>query len=181
MVYVTIDKLVVLSSYMHFICYWISIKFIIFGYPLMIPVSDQNIKSTTSFIGGGRSARTDYDFLKQYVVTTKVELKNPEEFSYVYCGHSTFDDTMQEIQTRGEALLVCNIPLAFIANILTSAQANEVAKKHNIHSLSRRSLVEKRTAVKSHLCTITCKKCVTVFKPVKKNQKSRQQRPKREK
>ena len=168
----TIDKLVVLSSYMHFICYWISIKFIIFGYPLMIPVSDQNIKSTTSFIGGGSSSRTDYDFLKQYVVTTKVELKNPEEFSYVYCGHSTFDDAMQEIQTRGEALLVCNIPLAFIANILTSAQANEVAKKHNIHSLSRRSLVEKRTAVKSHLCTITCKKCVTVFKPVKKNQKS---------
>ena len=78
---------------------------------------------------------------------------------------------MQEISTSGEAQLVCNIPLALVANILTSTQANKVAKEHNLHALSRKSLVEKRTAVKSHVCTASCNKCVTMFKPVKKKLK----------
>src|SRR5271168_4320887 len=71
-----------------------------------------------------------------------------------------------------ENQLVCNIPLALVAHILTSTQANEVAKEHNLHALSPKSLVEKQKAVESHVCTISCNRYVTMFKPVKKNQKS---------
>ena len=102
----------------------------------------------------------------------EVELKNPDKFSYVYGSHCTVYNAMQEIQTSGEAQLVCNIPLALVANILTSTQANEVAKQHNLHALSRKSLAEKQTAVESHVCTTSCNQYVTMFKPVKKNQKS---------
>jgi hypothetical protein len=114
----------------------------------------------------------NYEILKPYVVSMKVQLKNPDEFSYVYGSHCTVYKAMQEIQTSGEARLVCNIPLALVANILTSAQVNEVAKDHNLHSLSHRSLAEKRMAVESHVCTKTCNQCVTMFKPIKKIQKS---------
>jgi len=99
-------------------------KFITLRNPSILLVSDQNIKSTTGFIGGGSSARTNYEFLKPYVLSMEVQLKNPNEFSYVYGGHCTFDNAMQVIQTSGEAQLVCNIPLALVANILTSTQAN---------------------------------------------------------
>jgi hypothetical protein len=81
--------------------------------------------------------------LKPYVVSTEVQLKNPDEFSYIYGRHCSLDNSMREMQTYGEALLVCNLPLALIANILTSAQANEVAKEHKLHALSRKSLAEK--------------------------------------
>ena len=93
------------SSFLHFICSWSYIIFIPFYYPSL--VSDQvNIKSMSGFIGGGRSAHTDYKFLKPYIISTEVELKNPEEFSYVYSSHCTIDNAIQEIQTSGEAFLV---------------------------------------------------------------------------
>ena len=79
---------------------------------------------------------------------------------------------MQEIQTSREAMLICNILLALVAHILTATQANEVAKKHNLHALSHKPLAEKRTAIESHVCTISCNQHVTMFKPMKKNQKS---------
>jgi len=167
----TMNKIVVLSSWLHFICLEIGIKFITLHNPSSLLVSDQILKSTTGFVGGGSSARTDYEFLKQYVVSTEVQLKNPDEFNYVYGRHCTLDNAMQEIRTSGEAQLVCNIPLALVANILTSIQANEVAKEHNLH-VSRKSLTERRTAVESHVCTMSCNRCVTMFKPVNKNQKS---------
>ena len=55
------DKLVVLSSVvlsscLHFICFWTCIKFITLCHPSIILASDQNIKSTTGFVGGGSSA-----------------------------------------------------------------------------------------------------------------------------
>ena len=79
---------------------------------------------------------------------------------------------MQEIQTSREAQLVCNIPLALVANILTSIQAEKVSKEHSLH-MSHKSLAEKRTAIESHVCTISCNQCVTMFiKPVKKDKKS---------
>jgi len=167
-----IDKLVALSLCLHFICFWLCMKFITLRNPSILLESDQNIKSTRGFVGGGSSARTDYEFLKPYVLSMEVQLKNPDEFSYVYGGHHTFDNAMQMIRTSGEAQLVCNIPLALVANILTSTQANEVAKEHNLHALSCKSLSEKRMAVESHVCTISCNRCVTMFKLVKKNQKS---------
>jgi hypothetical protein len=160
------------SSFLHFICSWSYIIFIPFYYPSL--VSDPvNIKSTSGFIGGGgRSAQTDYKFLKPYIISTEVELKNPEEFSYVYSSHCTIDNAIQEIQTSGEAFLACNIPIALIAHILTATQANKVAKEHNIHALSHKPLSVKQIAIKSHVCTISCNRYVSVFKPVKKNQKS---------
>ena len=167
----TIDKIVAPSLCLCFICFRTCIKFITLYHPLMLLVSDQNLKSTTGFIGGGRSARINYEILKPYVILTEVQLKNPDEFSYVYGHHRTLDNAMQEIRTTGEAQLICNIPLALVANILTSIQANEVAKEHNLH-VSRKSLAERRTAVESHVCTMSCNRCVTMFKPVKKNQKS---------
>ena len=51
-----IDKIVVLSSWLHFICFWTCIKFITLCHPLILLASDQNIKSTTGFVGGGSSA-----------------------------------------------------------------------------------------------------------------------------
>ena len=157
-------------------CFWIHIKFNILSRPSRLWVSDQNIKSKTGFIGGGRPARTDYESLKPYVVLTKVQLKNPDEFSYVYGDHGTLDNAVQEMERSGEALLVCKIPLALVANILTFTQANKVAKEHKLHALSRKSLAEKRKAVESHVCTTSCDQLVTMFKPVKKNQKSIQHR-----
>jgi hypothetical protein len=65
-----------------------------------------------------RSAQMVYEILRPYVVSTKVQLKNPDEFGYVYRGHLTPDNAIQEIQTSGEAQLVCNMPLALLANIL---------------------------------------------------------------
>ena len=105
---------------------------VLFYHPSKFRTSNRSIKLATSLIGGGRSARTDYEFLKSYVVSTEVQLKNPDKFSYIYGGHCSLDHAMQEIQTSGEAQLVCNIPLALIANMLTATQANKVAKEHNL-------------------------------------------------
>ena len=93
---------------------------------------------------------------------------NPDEFSYVYGGHHTIHNAIQEIQTSGDALLVCNITLALVVHILTLTQANEVTKANNLHSLSHKSLAKKQTAVESHVCTISCNGHVTTFKPVEK-------------
>jgi hypothetical protein len=168
----TINKIAALSSCLPFICLCICSKLASLCPPFEQLVSKQNGKLTTGFIGGGRSARTDYEFLKPYLVPSQIELKNPAEFNYVYSCHGILDKAMQEIQTSGESQLVCNIPLSLLANILTSNQANEVAKEHSLHALSRKSLAEKRTAVESHVCTKICSGRVTTFKPVKKNQKS---------
>ena len=167
-------KTAVLSSFLHFIRSWVKIIFIPFYCPSVLLSSDLNINLTTGFIGGGRSARTDYKFLKPYIISTEVQLKNPEELSYVYSSHCTINNAIQEIRTSGEAFLVCNIPLALIAHILTATQANKIAKEHNLHALSHKSLAEKQTAIESHVCTISCNQYVTMFKPVKKNQKSLQ-------
>ena len=130
---VIIDKIAGLSSCLHFICFWIGIKVITLYHPARLLASDKNIKSITGFVGSGRSAQTDYEILKPYAVTLEVQLKNPDEFSYVYSSHCTIDNAMQEIQISREAQLVCNIPLALVANILTSTQANKVAKEHNVY------------------------------------------------
>src|ERR1700678_4559423 len=98
----TINNITVWSSWLHFICFWICIQFVNLGYPLILSTSNLNIKSTTGFVGGGSSARTDYKLLKPYVLSTEVQLKNPDEFSYVYGRHCTFDNAMQEIRTSGE-------------------------------------------------------------------------------
>jgi hypothetical protein len=112
-----IDKIVARYLYLQFICFSIRKKKITLRHPSILQPSDSNIKPTSSFVGGGSSARTDYEFLKPYIVSMEVELKNPDEFSYVYGGHRTFDNAMQEIRTSGEVQLVCNIPLALFANI----------------------------------------------------------------
>ena len=171
-----IVKIVMLCSYLHYIymcvcmCLSIRFKFLSLYNRSHLP---QKLKSTTGFIGSGRPARTEYEFLKPYVVSIEVQSKNPHEFSYLYSSHhSTIADAMKEIQTSGEAQLVCSIPLSLVANILTTIQADEVAKKHNLHALSRKSVAEKRKAIESHVCTMSCNKCVTIFRPVKKNLKS---------
>ena len=97
-------------------------------------------------------------------------LHSDDSCPFTYGSHGTIDNAMQEIQTSGEAQLVCNIPLALVANILTSTQANEVAKEHNV-PVSRMSVAERRRAVESHVCTRSCNRHVTLFKPVKRNKK----------
>ena len=167
----SINKIMALSSSMHFIYLRNCINLITLHNSSRLPVSDQIIKKRTRFLGGGHSSRTEYRFLKPYVVSTEIQLKNPDQFNYVYRSHQAFDNAMHEIQTCGEALLVCNIPLALVANILTSIQANEVVKEHNLR-VSQKALAEKRKAIETHVCTISCNRHVTIFKPVKKNQKS---------
>ena len=161
-----------MSSFLQFISSWIYIIFIPFYHSSVLLASDLVNISTTSFIGGGRSAQTDHNFLKPYIISTEVELKNPEEFSYVYSSQCTIHNAIEEIKTSKEAFLVCNIPLALIAHVLTATQANKVAKEHNLHGLSHKPLAEKRMAIESHVCTISCNQYVSMFKPVKKGQKS---------
>jgi len=163
----TIDIIMIVLPSVSFLIkqFWLHIKIIALCHPLIFLGSDQNTISTASFIGGGRSARTDYEFLKPYVVSMEVELKNPAQFNYVYGGHCSLDKAMQEIKTSGEARLVCNIPLALVANILTSIQANEVAREHNLH-VTRKSLAERRMVVETHVCKMSCNRCVTMFKPI---------------
>ena len=167
----TVDKRVVLSSFLHLLYSWSSIVLIAPSCSLKLLAPEQMIKSRSGFIGSGRPARTDYEILKPYILPNNIELKNPDEFSYICCGHGTLDNVMQEIQTSGEPHLVCNIPLALVANVLTSRHANEVIKEHNLY-VSRKSLAEKQKAIESHVCTISCNRCVTMFKPVKKILKS---------
>ena len=111
----TIDKIVVLSTCFHFICVQICGIFITLCWPSTTLMLDWDIESTTGFIGSGSSARTEYGFLKQYVVSTEIELKSPDEFSYVYGCHCTLDSAMQEMRTSGETQLVCNIPLSLVS------------------------------------------------------------------
>jgi hypothetical protein len=102
----TIVKLVKSSfSCLHIICFWIFNKIITLRLSSKPLLSDQNLKSTTSFIGGGRPARTDYIFLKPYILSTEVQLKNPDEFSYVYSGHCSLNNAMQKIQTSEKLYL----------------------------------------------------------------------------
>ena len=78
----TIKKTAVLSSCLHSICF----KNFTLLNSLSLPVSDQ-MNLTTNFIGGGRSARIDYGLLKPYVVSMEIQLKNPDQFNYVYGSH----------------------------------------------------------------------------------------------
>ena len=168
----SINKITMLSSSMHFLYFKNYFRPTTLHSSSRSPLlSDQKIKTRTGILGGGSSARTEYGFLKPYVVSMEIQLKNPDQFNYVYGSHQKIDKAMQEIQTSGEPLLVCSIPLALVANILTSIQANEVVKEHNL-CVSKKALAEKRKVIETHVCTISCSQHVTVFKPVKKNQKS---------
>jgi hypothetical protein len=80
---------------------------------------------------------------------------------------------MQKIQACAENHIISNIPLGSIANILTTTQANEVAKEHNLHTLSHKPLAKKQAAIKSHICTKICNERVTIFKAVDKNKKAK--------
>ena len=104
-------------------------------------VSDVEIKET--FVGGGASTRSDFQMLEPYIISTNFHVEDPENYNYLYDGYGSINKTMQKIQTCGENHIICNIPLASIASILTTTQANEVAKKHNIHILIRKPLAEK--------------------------------------
>jgi hypothetical protein len=114
--------------------------------------------------------------LEPYIISTNCQ--NPENFNYLYNGHGSFNKVMQKIQTCGENHIICNIPLGSIANILTTTQANEVAKEHNLHILSRKPLAEKQAAIKSHVCTKVCNERITIFKAVDKNQKAQKHQSK---
>ena len=99
----SINKIMALSSSMDFIYLRNCINLITLHNSSRLPVSDQIIKTRTRFLGGGSSARTEYGFLKPYVVLMQVQLKNPDQFNYVYGSHKKIDKAMQEIQTSGEA------------------------------------------------------------------------------
>ena len=129
--------------------------------------SKVEIKHT--FVGGGASTRSDFKMLEPYIISTNCQ--NPENFNYLYNGHGSFNKVMQKIQTCGENHIICNIPLGSIANILTMTQANEVAKEHNLHILSRKPLAEKQAAIKSHVCTKVCNERITIFKAVDKTKR----------
>ena len=134
--------------------------------------SNVGIKHT--FVGGGASTRSDFKMLESYIISTNFQVQNPENFNYLYDSHGSFNKAMQKIQACRENHIICNIPLSSIANILTATQANEVAKKHNLHGLSHKPLAQKQTAIKSHICTKICNEQVTIFKAVDKNKKAKQ-------
>ena len=151
------------------LCFTLFSTFVGLVYQLIFPSLADIKPINRAVIGGGRPSRTDYETLKPYVITTEVQIKNPEHFNYIYEEHSTFDEAIRKIQTTEENFILCNVPLFIIADILTSTQANAIMKRHNLHALSRKPLGEKREAVKSHRCTKTCLQCFTLFKAVAKN------------
>ena len=121
-----------------------------------------------TFVGGGASTLSDFKILEPYVISTNFQDQNHENFNYLYDSHGSFNKVMQKIQARREKHIICNIPLSSIASILTTTQANEVAKEHNLHALSRKPLAEKQAAIKSHICSKICNKRVTIYKAVNK-------------
>ena len=131
----------------------------------------QDKKIKCKFVGGGASAHTDYESLKLYLISTDDLIQNPEQYNYVYNGHCVFNKALQIVQTTGDKHVICNIPIGHVAGILTTSQANDIAKEHNIPALSRKSLAEKRKSIKSHICTKNCSSCVIIFKVVSKNKK----------
>jgi len=145
-------------------------------------ITAQNRNFDIEFVGGGRCTRASYEFLKPFIISTEHLIKNPENYSYIFDGHGSFEKAMQKIKVSGEKYILCNVPLSVISDNLTTGQANEVAKEHNLHALSRKSLAEKQLAVKSHICTKFCMQSFTLFKAVNKNLKSiRQQNNTKEK
>lgn len=116
--------------------------------------------------------------LEPYIISTNFQDKNPSNFNYLYNGHGSFNKVVQKIQACKENYIICNIPLCSIASILTTAQANEVAKEHNLQKLSQKPLAEKQASIKSHICMKNCNKLVTLFKAVDKHQKAQQQQSK---
>ena len=139
---------------------------------LLFAASDGENKH--AFIGGGTSPQSDFKLLEPYVISINIQDQNPENFYYIYNGHGSFNKMVEKIQANGEDHIICNIPLNLIVSILTTTQGNEVAKEHYLHSLSNKSIAEKRTAIKSHICTKTCNERVTLFKAVEKKKKSLQ-------
>lgn len=133
-----------------------------------------NIKNKHTFVDGGASTQSNFKMLEPYIISTNFQVQNPQNFNYLYYGHSSFNKAMQKIQACGEKHIRCNIPLHSVASILTTTQANEVAKEHNLHSLSCKPLAEKQAAIKSHICTKICYERVTIFKAVDKNKKTQQ-------
>ena len=133
-----------------------------------------NIEIKHTFVGGGNSTQSDFKMLEPYIISSYFPVHNPEDFNYLYDGHGTFNKMIPKIQACGKKHIICNIPLGSICNMLTTAQANEVAKEHNIHALSRKPLAEKQAAINSHICTKICKDRITIFKAVDKNQKKKQ-------
>jgi hypothetical protein len=131
----------------------------------------QDKKMKCKFVGGGASARTDYQSLKPYLISIDDPIQNPEQYNYVYNGHYVFNKALQIVQMTGDKHVICNIPISHVAGILTTSQANDIAKEHNIPALSRKSLSEKRESIKSHICTKNCSSCVMIFKVVSKNKK----------
>ena len=126
-----------------------------------------------NFVGGGPSARFDFKMLKPYIISTNFQVQNPENFYYLYDGHGSSNKVSQKIQEYTENHIICNIPLSFIATILTTTQTNEIAKEHNLHFLARKPLAEKQTVIKSHICSKICKEKLTLFKAVQINQKKK--------
>ena len=134
--------------------------------------SAHDINAEYKFVGGGTSARYDFEMLQPYMVSRENELPNPEEFNYIYACHCSIKKAAQIIQASGEKQIMCNVPIGSIADILTMTQANEIAKEHNLHALSHKSIAEKRIIIKSHICTKSCNDCVTLFKAVNKSRKA---------
>ena len=162
-------KIVVLYLYSHVSPFWFWPIFAGLGCSsIMAQIKNFDI----GFVGGGRSTRASYESLKPFIISIEHQIKNPENYSYIFDGHGSFDKAMQKIKASGEKYILCNVPLSVIADNLTTGQANEVAKEHNLHALSRKSLAEKQLAVKSHLCTKFCMQSFTLFKAVNKNLKS---------
>ena len=102
-----------------------------------------NRKIKCKFVGGGTSAHTNYESLKPYLIATDDLIQNPEQYNYVYNGHYVFSKALQIVQTTGDKHVICNIPIGHVAGILTTSQANDIAKEHNIPALSHKSLAEK--------------------------------------
>ena len=127
--------------------------FITFQMPEISTFTASDVKFKHTFIGGGASTRSDFEMLKPYVISTNFQVENHENFNYLYNGHGSYNKMMQKIQACDENHIMCNIPLSLIASILTTSQANEVAKEHNLHMLMLDLVIKHFISSISHFVT----------------------------
>ena len=77
-------------------------SFIIFYMPELFVFAASDIEIEHSFIGGGSSTQSDFKLLKPYIISTNILVQNPKEFNYVYDGHGSFNNIVQNFQACRE-------------------------------------------------------------------------------
>jgi hypothetical protein len=123
--------------------------------------TSQPISQQSGYIGGGEQLRAfNANDLVPYVINY-TNVKHECDYQYVQHGTESF---LKDLK-HDDSILICNIPLSYIAARLTRPSLLLLAKQHGF-SINTKTL--KRDMVHAFLNTNTysCEDCVTAFHPV---------------